>query len=435
MDTKKANEIIKQKKKRSHISTVIVVIIAFVFAIFIQSPIKYFLVAALIIAGLITFTKIRDTARILYEDCNPQLYYAVEQGLNKQVPELRQIHVAEFIGDYSSAIQLSQNMLQKTKIQILRMGYIAEITHSAFMAGDYELCKNSISDYKSTASGRKDGVVVKRDEFYSAYIDGNYSLSKQLLGEMSALVKQKTNSFDCMMLYYGALTDYALNDFEAASTQFKELAERFPNMHLATVAKAYLNGIENNEAVAVLPPKAADLPPSAEMTTIQKKDIFKMIFLLAGIFACVFIAPKLLGISNSADTPLQAIQKYEDVQATEINYTLQIDEKYSVCIFSSDDSLGVAYLKTIGSKYLCKIAASDSELLTDNEFDYIPSKMHSAGKSSEIVYLWVYNENEVPQGYDFVPIQAKGKNLIFCYKLREPRQYYFNSYGIDFEEW
>jgi H+/gluconate symporter-like permease len=57
MDTKKANEIIKQKKKRSHISTVIVVLIAFVFAIFIQSPIKYFLVAALIIAGLIAFTK------------------------------------------------------------------------------------------------------------------------------------------------------------------------------------------------------------------------------------------------------------------------------------------------------------------------------------------------------------------------------------------
>ncbi len=436
MDRNEIHKLIKKTKRKSRLISIILILAAFAILFLLESPIKYFIAVMLILINIILTIKIQNVSYLLYDQCNPQLYYAVTQGLTKEVPPNMQAVVAEFIGDYSSAIQIYNTMLAKSKNELIKLTHITDITRNAFFDGDYDLCKKSITDFNELIKGKKiDVITTKRNEFYLSYINGDYQKAKELLNEFNRIVKNQKNSFKCSMLYYNALVDYAMNNFDLAEKEFQDVTEQYPNMYLSAVSKNYIDSIRNHTPLEVIRYNSSELPESAVIKKVAKKDILIIVISLFVILGCIIGLPTALNFETAADTPSKAIEKYDDYPITSIMQTIPIDSKHIVAIYeNADELLGVAYLQIKGEKYICKIANMDDYPLIDDDENNHPAKMHISGVSSEIVYKCLYDKSKAPADYKSVPIAQNGKTLYFCYKINPPQRYFTNLYKVELDE-
>lgn len=437
MNTAQINKLIKKIKRKSTFISVAMVLVALLFILIMESPIKYFLSILTIIIGVAVIMKVQNPSYILFDQCDPQLYYAVVQGVTKQVPLDKQAIVSEFIGDYSSAIQILSSLFEQTKNDYSKLTYLSDLARNAFFAGDYQLCQKCIADFKMLSRDKKiNQLFIKRNDFFSAYINGDFKMAKDTLAEINVMAKKQKNSFKCNMLFYNALTDYSMNNFDLSVAEFQEIINRFPNMYLATASTAYINGIKNNTPVEISNPVTTEIPQSATLQKASKKDIIKVIICLIIILGCVIGVPTAINMEYTADTPTLAIEKYDDMDIiSSIEYTIEIDDSHIVCIYkNTDDLLGVAYIQAKNEKYKCMIANCDSYILIDDDSNKKPSKMHCSGESSEIVYKWLYDKANAPDDYKIVPLKQNNNTIYFCYKINPPSRYYSNFYGLELNE-
>lgn len=171
-------------------------ITAFLFILIWNHLLSIFFSILTIIIGLAVIMKVQNPSYILFDQCDPQLYYAVAQGVTKQVPLDKQAIVSEFIGDYSSAIQILSSLLEQTKNDYSKLAYLSDLARNAFFAGDYQLCQKYIADFNLLLGNKKvNEFIIKRNDFFASYIDGDYQKAKNLLAEIDTLVKrQKTKN-------------------------------------------------------------------------------------------------------------------------------------------------------------------------------------------------------------------------------------------------
>ena len=224
MDTAQINKLIMKIKRKSTFISVAMVLVALLFILIMESPIKYFLSILTIIVGLAVIMKVQNPSYILFDQCDPKLYYAVVQGVTKQVPLDKQAIVSEFIGDYSSAIQILSSLLEQTKNDYSKLAYLSDLARNAFLAGDYQLCKKYVADFNLLLGNKKvNEFIIKRNDFFASYIDGDYQKAKNLLVEIDTLVKRQKNSFKCKILFCNALTDYSMNNFDLSLAEFQEI--------------------------------------------------------------------------------------------------------------------------------------------------------------------------------------------------------------------
>ncbi|MGN0533609.1 MAG: tol-pal system YbgF family protein [Eubacterium sp.] len=432
MNKDEINKIVKRTNFKGRAVSISTLIIAFALIIFAESPIKYIVGFFIIIAGVFLRIKIQDVSYLLFDRCNPQMYYAAAQGILKQVPVDKQALTAEFIGDYSSAIKILNSIIENTKSSASKLFYISETARNAFLAGDYELCKRCIADFNQLSKGKRiNEFVKKRNDFYLLYINGDFKGAKEILAKIDKIPKKQKNSFICNMMYLNAVTDYSMNNYESAKEEFEKIVNSFPHMYLAQASKKYISSITNNTPVEINQPLVVELPKSAQMPLVTKKDILKSVIGILIIFACIIVVPAVINMQSFADTPNKAIEKYDEAEVLSIDYTLEIDDNHIVCIYeNSDELLGVAYLEINDNKYQCKIANCDDYALTSNDRDSHPSAMHSSGISSEIIYKWISDKENTPDGYNTVALNQNDKTVYFCYKINPPERYYSSLYKL-----
>lgn len=439
MDKNEIKKIInKTKRKSAFISGIMIILVLFTI-VMIDSPIKYLIAVLFVIVGVSIILKIYSVSYLLFDECNPQLYYAVEQGIVKQVPLDKQMIVSEFIGDYSSAIQIANSLIADSKNTNVKATYISAISRSAFLAGDYELCKSSIDNFnKVTSNIKNNNVIFKlenvRNNFFLAYINGDYESAKRLLAQMNALAKRQRNSFKCTMLYYNATVDYALGRFEEATAEFSQITAQFPNMHLATMSQKYLDSKENAISIEHTPIKAVELPQTAKIEKLSRRDWAKAIIAILVVLSIIMSAPAIINMQYKGDTALSAIQKDNETDIISIEKTIDIDDNHIVCIFKNADGvLGVAYLEIKNEAYYCYIQ-QDFEYLMFEENDESLSKMHTSGKSQEIVFKWVFDKNLVDEKFTCIELTQNDKPIYFCYYLKPEKRYFANSYSSVFDD-
>lgn len=428
MDKNQVKSIIKSIKEKVIIVSIFSFAIISALLFLIEYPIKYVLAATVFIIGLTVISKKLNAKYLLYDECNPQLYYAVVSGTLKQVPIDMQAVVAEFIGDYSSAVQISGSLSANSKSSLVKLNSLINISRNAFLAGDYGLCLKALDEFNIQAHGRKiNRYQLVRNEFYKAYINGDFAKAKDLLTELKNSVKKTRKSFDCQMLYYNAIVNRSLGDIQTANAQFESIISDFPNMYLAEKAKRYLNGsadeineLQINETEALLP----------KLSKQNKKDLIKGIICIAVLIVCV--AAGIGSISNNAqDTPEQAIEEYDNIAVSSIKGSIKVDNEHTVVLYENDEkSLGVAYLIIKDDKYICKIANCDNYNENYSESNW--AKMHVSGKTSEILYKWLSSSEEAPEDFEIIAIEYNNKTVYFCYKFNAAQRYYSDLYSIDF---
>lgn len=439
MDKNEIKKIVNKTKRKSIFVTVIMIILFLGTIVMIDSPIKYLIAVLFVIVGVGITLKINSVSYLLFDECNPQLYYAVEQGIVKQVPLDKQINVSEFIGDYSSAVKIAKSLVADTKSANVKATYIAAISRSAFLSGDYELCKSSIDDFNKVTSNIKNkNIIFKlenvRNNFFLAYINGDYESAKRLLAQLNDLAKKQKNSFKCTMLYYNATVDYALGRFEEATAEFSQITAQFPNMHLATMSQKYLDSKENAIPIEYTPIKEVELPNTAKIEKVSKRDFAKAIIAIMVVFSIIMSAPAIINMQYKGNTALSAIQKDNETDIISIEKTIDIDDKHIVCIFKNADGiLGVAYLEIKNEDYYCYIQQTFEYLLSE-ENDECLSKMHTSGKSQEIVFKWLFDKNLVDEQFTCVELTQNNKPIYFCYYLTPERKYFTNSFTSVFDE-
>lgn len=431
IDENRLRKIINTVNKRMKLTIGITIVAVLAVLFVMELPIKYLVALLFVIAGLGFLLKAINVSYLLFDECNPQLYYAAVQGISKQVPLDKQMLVAEFIGDYSSAIAIAKHIVENNKNARVKATYVACVSRIAFFAGDYELCKKSVDDYYALTKGKSTFEIDnKRNELYIAYINGDYEKAKELLAEINAKVKKQKNSFKCNMLYYNAIVDYSLNSFDEANREFNEIIEKYPNMYLASVAQKYIASIENGTGIEPQQLSEAELPQSAKTEKPSRKELIKAIGAVVLLIALIIGAPLAINSQYVGATPISAIQKQSDTCIKAIKENIKVDDEHIVCVFEEENGvLGVAYLEKKGEKYSCAVEQG-FEYLDDKQ----PSKMHASGKSREIVFKWAYDKQSVDEAYTIVELELNDKPIYFCYKLKPEKRYFSNLYCIGNKE-
>lgn len=433
MDKNQITNTIKSLKRKARTVTLLIIVIAFAILFLVEPPIKYVLIILLIIVNLLLSSKILTAEYLLYDECNPKLYYAVVQGTLKQVPIDKQVIVAEFIGDYSSAIQISNSLIEKSKNDLVKLVHLTNISRNAFLAGDFELCQKTLDKFNALATGKKiNNQQLLKNDFYISFINKEYVKSKELLADFESSVKRTRKSFDCQMLFYKAIVNFSLGDIETANSQFESIVSNFPNMYLAEKSKIYLNGTIDELKDIKISETPTELPETAKLVKPNKKEIIKPIICIVILIGCIIGG--IYSISNDAnDTIEQAIEEYDDIAVTNIENSIKVDDEYSIILYENvEESLGVAYVKTKYDKFVCKISNYDDYSQTENENYW--AKMHVSGSTREISYKFFNDKNDAPKEYSILPIEYNNKTIYFCYKLKAKQKYYSNLYSIDFDK-
>lgn len=431
MDEIRLRKIISNVNKKTKITIGITIFVTLSVLFVMESSIKYLIALICAVAGLVFLFKARNVSYLLFDECNPQLYYSAVQGISKQVPIDKQMLVAEFIGDYSSAIAIAQDMVKNSKNNMVKASNYACISRIAFFAGNYELCKKSVDDYFALTNGKSTfGIDDIRNEFYIAYINGNYEKAKELLAEINTRAKKPKNSFKCNMLYYNAIVDYSLNSFDEAKCEFNEIVERYPNMYLASMAQKYLASMENGAEVEPQPLSEVELPQSAKTEKPNIKELIKAITAVALLIALIIGTPLAISLESVGATPILAIQKQSETEINAIEETIEVDEKHIVCVYEEANGvLGVAYLEKKGKKYSCAVSQSlEYPVVSD---DPLPAKMHTSGKSREIVFKLMNDRKNVDESYTVVELELNDKPVYFCYILKPEKRYFSNLYAVE----
>ena len=430
MDKTVIQKLIQQYKRRSVAVSAVFMVAAFLCVLLMESPLKYVAGVALIAAGIGLSAKILNVSALLFDRCDAPLYYAVAQGLTKEISPERQALVAEYIGDYTAAISLLRRQTDSTNITLLKGVYLSDMARCAFLAGDKEQCAQLLAKYEALPLKHYDKLQQAYAAFYRAYLSGDYQMAKAQLIVIDKLTKRPHNATRCQLLYLHGITDYASGETEKAVAAFREIADRFPKMYFATAADSYLDSIKNNTPL-VLHAQPAPEPLPTDTAEPARHGAKKPLIALAIILICLIGIPAAVTATASAPTPEEAIAKTAEAEGIRILNTIPIDDACFVCLCTDKDgTLGEAYLKRNGDKYLCGIANLDDTTLLALDADSPRAKMHATGKTCDIVFFWTPDSAHCPKGYDKVSVDSNGRTLWFCYQIQEARQHFSNIYML-----
>lgn len=429
MEINDVNKYVKKARKRRILVIIYSVILLFFVMYFVTSSLLMFILMLMLLFQLfVGFVWAQNFGSILADECNPQLYFAVITRLSKNVSPINQALVAEFIGDYSSAFAIYENIYQIQKNKKAKLVCLDGMIRTLFMAESYDQCLQKIEEFKLFDNEKfRDKYKSKtiRHDFYVAYIKGNYQLASECLNAFETEEKKKSNSFYCAVSYYRALIEYKIGNLENAKLMFATIIQKYPHMAHSVRSKEYLNLIENGTPLSVIQVQRVELPPLAQPKKLTKRDILKLVLLLLFILGCA-IGVVAMNSATKQETPKAAIESYESSTIASVCTILQPDEGHIVCAYKDElDEICLAYLNIKDNKYICEMTAHGVSY--DEDF----SKMHIKGKCSEIRYKFQKNNKNIPKGYkcDYVD-----NNLYIIYKFGTQKQYYGNLYALDLQK-
>lgn len=428
MDINDVDKYVKKARKRRILVIIYIVILLFFVMYFVTSPLLMFLLMLFLLFQLfVGFVWSQNFSSIITDECNPQLYYAVVTKLSKNVNIINQALVAELIGDYNSAYAIYENMYQNQKNIKAKLVCLDGMIRTLFMSESYEQCVQKIDEFRSLENEKirsKNKSRFVRHEFYMAYINGDYQLALERQNAFENAEKKKTNLLFCSTLYYKALIEYRTGNIEDARKIFNEVIEKYPNMAHSIRSREYINSIENGIELSNIQVQRVELPETAKTQKLSKKNIIKLILLLLFILACAFSVVS-LNKATSYDTPIKAIEEYDDVAVGTVLTILEPDGNHIVYVYSDEYSVAsVAYQSKKDGKYTCEVLDHTGLVV-----DYF-SKMHIKGNSRELHYKFQRDNKNVPAGYE---IDELNDDLFIVYQFKETKRYGGNLYALDLQ--
>ncbi|MGN1421048.1 MAG: hypothetical protein ACI4XC_06005 [Eubacterium sp.] len=443
MDESRALKLIRKYKTVKRISVIGTIAIALVLGVFIESFIVRVIVCALIpifiwLGNFLITAKING---LLFDECDPKLYFTVSKGIFRRNDLGRDMLVSRFIGDYQKSISIGLNALQSKLTTSVRVFYYTDVLASAFIGGDFNLCKSKSEELLSFIKGAK----IKKSEaenltarcnFFLTFIGCDYEKALEYLDTCMSHPNQK-NSYKSIMQYYKGITLYYSGKMAEASECFKCVCSISPEFDIAKKSEEYIKAIEADELKlieirsynTVVPPTVS---VSQEIKKIKMPIHKKIILVILCIIAFISVV-QLISHTNREYTKEElpfVIEESEGFQVESIDKAVKIDDDHEICIFTtSDDTIGVTYLKkSEEDKYkysLSYICDKGSIMYSDTDY-YITV----SGKSKKVNFSITDNPQDVSPNERAVEFSSNGEKYYFCYTTDDEKYHFSNSTGI-----
>lgn len=436
---KKIKEI-KRKVKWTKSVFVIAVILLLLF-VPVHFSVRALIAVLFLLAEMIIITKIKNASvNILYNECDPQSFYAVCHGIFPQgTTSFYDAEVSYFIGDFQSVARNVSATLNGKLNMVSKFQYLNLLTSAAFCCGDFALCnemsiraKTLLSELRINEKAKKG--YLNRYDFFSSFINEKYDDARNFLDKCkSANESKQLNSYKLMMCYYTALTLYYSGETQQAKKAFENIITAAPEFFILERAKAYVSAVDNN---VFLPYESVSLKNSFEEgkhqappegKTNKKRQISTVLLLVLLLVIIIICLSNIPGMERGS--AYDVIRSEMDIR--EICASTAVDDNYTIFIFTTEyDEIGIAYLKNQGKliySYCMSNAFPPEAYLEDDEGYYI-----KASGNTEKVYFDITNDKSyIPENSNVTDFEYNGKTYYFYIFNTEKAYSFFNSFGTN----
>ncbi len=443
MDEKKILSKVKEIKNKCALINIIFIISVLTVCVFLPINFLYKFIIALVIAivSMIIKSKIKaSVADILYDDCDPQTYYAVCHGIYPNgATALCDIQTAYFIGDFKLSARIISSQLQKRMSDFLRLEYLGLLASSAFCAGDFELCADTVKRAKKILQKLKIKDEIKRSfearfNFFLHFINSDFISALKSLEQCKSINESRQkNTYKLMMRYYTGITFYYSNRPQEAKAEFEFITSIKHKLFVFERAKKYINAIENN---SFLPIESISLKEECEKSEtynpkLNKEEKRKAIISAAVLLICVATAAVFISNIPGMEKGSEYKVISSDCDVSEILQTVPLNDRYSLCIFSTPyDEVGVAYLKNYGDdKYsYCVSYVAEPEIYLEQDDGYY---INASGNTPKIYFDITDDTALIPKEGKIKKFTFNDREYYFYIFKSEIKYSFFNSCGVN----
>lgn len=441
MDEKLILSKVKKIKNKFRLINIIaaILVISVYFYVPINVAYKLIVILAVIILAFYLKTKVRlAVTDILYNDCDPQTYYAVCHGIYMDgTTAFIDAQVAYFIGDFKSAAGIIFSQLKLKQRKTVKIQYLDLLANVAFFSGDFELCQSTCEEVKELLQELRGRTAVKESyyvkyDFFQNFINCDYvGALKNVERRKGVAVKKQKNSYKLIMHYYTAITLYYSNKSQEAKAEFEKIISASPKFFISDKANAYIKAIDENfflpvDSVSLKEIKENVSAPLQKSMSKKEKSIRIIIAILLIVIGIVLIG-KTPGVQNG--TAYEVISTDTDV--SEVFETVTINDDYSLCIFATPyDEIGVAYLKNHGKdKYTyCMSYTATPEIFLEQDNGYY---LNASETSPRIYFDITVDKALIPNDSSVTEFTYNNDTYYFYIFKTETKYHFFNASGTN----
>ncbi|MCC8073391.1 MAG: hypothetical protein LIO62_04620 [Clostridiales bacterium] len=423
---------------------IIAVILAAVLLIFPPINLIFRIVGAIIVLILAVFLarKVRlSVLNILTNDCDPELFkYVCHATFPKGSTDFYDALSSLYSGDFDTLAELTAKLVRTNNNPVTKITYLDAFTTGAFIAGDFQMCGDTIEkviDLIKKTKLKEDlkNTYITKYNFFKSFISCDYKDALDQLENREKLTAEKSNNAQKFIhCYYKGITLYYSGKTSEAKEQFEMITSKNPKLYICKKAYDYLDAIDKGEFTAVGSVSFKEsyekglLDTDSESQIPNKKDGKKKTF--SAVIAVVLIVIAVIcfinipGIKQGSAYDVIA----DDIEINNILATIKIDDEYSVFIFDTPyDEIGTAYLKyhDNGKYSLCIAQASTSDSYISDDSNYC---IYASGKSPRVYFDITNDESSIPENSQATEFTVNGENYYFYIIRTEVKYNYANSY-------
>ena len=459
MDTKnyeqQAKSILKKHRITVYLSCIVFLAAVFCYSFFLPALIPDFgvrtllLIALLILyVGFILYLSTKDIMFPLILHLNAPLHYEiVKQGKLFSPSAVQLIQAEYFVGNYANVIRLCNQKLNDQKAKKnWKYFYLAYLAKTYFDLGEEERLRE-ICDrfYQLLSTDKKREKILKRFEdipFFSVYVNRNLEACEQYANKPQKFPVQRM-----VIDFLKARLALLKGETEEARKGFEKIIAEAPLLHLATLSKLALEGMENGtdyrESVAPILEKEITEPlkPSAATPALNvfNKVLGVLMIVIAVFVVIAFLLSKVDWSGDEAyKKEIEAIVEvdYDGVEVLEF-FDLYKDDFWVDAMFicKTNDSVLIGsiyyyeddyddyFYNDYETYYEVQAEIPLSNLMAD-DFIQITNLYESVTEYCSVTSGFYANEADVPvDHYYFTSFVIDGKTV------------YFAVLDVQFEDW
>lgn len=289
----------------------------------------------------------------IYEEFNPQKYYAVASVYTKNI--LQNDYDFNYLtGNYDTAIRLCNDAINKTKNTAVIMQNKYNMALCCFETDDLENLKKICDEMQYVFKNDKNAKAYKMQYgqiicYFSDYLNGDYEKCKQIksLTESCADKRRLTAFYKLKIQFYYAVACYKNQEYDLAIPAFNEIAISCPKLSLGRLSQKFLASINNGD-VNLIPnnEEASNQKKDMPFVALPEKEMHKGKKTLTFAILVISLAYICFNGFSSATTAEQLLAEAEG--ATAILEIIPLNEDGdSLCIYEKQENYGIAYLNCV----------------------------------------------------------------------------------------
>ncbi len=246
--------------------------------------------------------------RILYEELDPVKY--AQAVFTLQPPASVHLSAAIYAGDYARAINICHAGLKTAKNSSVTRSYLALLARVYFLCGDREGLADACKRFEATlpvdpVAAEKIRKIWPAFGFYRAFLAGDFAACRTYCTTAREKLDRRPRARSYRLAavnndFTRAVVLYHMGDAEreASMAEFSAVIKAGPKLHLATLARQYMDGVF--APVVLVPDADYEIFDAATLRAVRKRRIIRRLLILVTLL-CLMLQPVIADATRRAD--------------------------------------------------------------------------------------------------------------------------------------